>query len=328
MRHVKRGRQTRCFQSLVMIESIIVCLKTYKETMLECQYARCKTDMKFIDDIRKKYHNMNDSTRKDITDWCKSWDNDQCQHCSISFAELEVQAQMNEEMGGKPRILPVFTVDHRDNDSTHNDGYIDVDSNNNPLPLNRLSESVRRIWHKYGNCRRLCWSCNRIQGHLKRHPTGTGNMTQEKTDRINNENRYLFEVETQINEREHVCYKAMIKAGKAIVDSSEVTCQRYIDTAIITPENPSAKFMLFSYTCDGKFCNGTHVTWANIKPDVIIREELAILEREWEMIYALPTGFETHEESLRQWKYRNDNLGKKWISKEEYIRVRLKKTWD
>lgn len=277
--------------------------------------------------IKDKYFSMNDAIRQKITAWCKTWDDDMCQNCSIPFSELEHQERLNVEMGGEPRILPVYTIDHIDNDSSHNDGYIDVDSDNNPLPLKKRELTVTRIHHKYGNCRRLCWSCNRIQGHIKRKTTGSTVMTREKQDRINNEEKFLFETENQINEREHICYKAMTKAGKSICDSSEVTCQRYLDTEIRTPENPKAKFTLFNYTCDGKYCNGTHVCWAGIKPDVIIQEEKTILEREWQMQYTLPSGYE-HDEAIRQWANKWENMGKKWIPKEAYVRERLQLSWN
>lgn len=272
----------------------------------------------------KDYNNMNDKTRKEIVAWAKTWDNEQCQKCGGSFTELEIQEQIKIEMGGKPRILPVFTVDHRDGDSSHNDGYIDVDELSKPLSYGSQKPIHNRVHHKYGNCRRLCWPCNRIAGILTRKTIGTATATREKQDRVNNEQIFIFECENQINEREHVCYKAMTKAGKNICDSSEITCARYLDTEIRTPENPRAKFQQFPYTCEGKFCNGSHVCWFGVKPSIVIEQERIQHEREWERQYTLP--FEGSEQTMRVTQFERAT-GMKWIPKEEFIKARLKLDW-
>lgn len=289
-----------------------------------------------FDRFKKGYHNMNDKTRQEVTEWCKAWDNNECQRCGASFAELEKQAQIIEEATGRKRILPVFTIDHKDGDSSHNDGYIDVDESNKPIRLNDIKKASKQIWYKFGNCRRLCWACNRIAGVITRKSPSSERMTQEKQDRINHEQIFLFEIENQVNTRGHVCYRAICKAGKNVCDSSEITCNRYLDTEIRTPENPTGKFHSFAYECNGKFCNGTHVSWANIKPDVIIEEERKQLEREWEMQYDLShwttKRYEEHEPSTEeqaifQWEHSQLSSGKDWISKEQYVNQRLKVNW-
>lgn len=282
--------------------------------------------MDFKDKI-KKYLNMNDKTRKDIVDWCKTWDCDRCQKCNVHFGDLEYQAQIKEEEEGIKRVLPVYTVDHEDNDSSHNDGYIDVDEHNQPLPFDKLEFAVKRIWHKFGNCRRLCWPCNRIEGIIKRKTTGTDRMTREKQDKINNEETFVDECKTQLNERQHFCLKGMINAGKSVCDSSPVTCERYLNGEIRTPENPKGEFRKFKFVCGGAFCNGTHISFHNTKPDVIIDEERRMLEREWEMQYSLPGNYENQEDAIRQWNFRDNNLGNKWISKADYVNTRLKLEW-
>lgn len=274
----------------------------------------------------KIYHNMNHDTRTEINEWCNTWDDNQCQRCGTSFKLLEKEAEEKARIQGMERKLPVYVIDHDDGDSSHNDGYIAVDSNGIPVNRNKRSKSVNKIWHKFGNCRRLCWPCNRLAGIIKRKSATSDRMTREKRDRLVNEQVYLFEVETQINERGHVCYKAIIKAGKNICDSSEVTCGRYLDTEIKTPENPKGKFHIYPYECEGKFCNGSHVSWANVKPDIIIEQERVQLEREWEMEYGYPRGYEQDpEDAVRQWNMQH--IHKKWVSKEQFVNNRLETTW-
>ena len=183
-----------------------------------------------FDLFKKKYRHMNDKVRQDIIAWCESWDNQECQRCGTSFIELEKQGQVLEEITGRQRILPYFIIDHKDGDSTHDDGYIDVDEQGIPIRLRDTKKAQNHVRHKYGNCRRICWACNRIAGIITRKTLSSERYTQEKQDRINHEQIFIFEIETQINERGHVCYRAVTKAGKNICDSSEITCNRYLDT--------------------------------------------------------------------------------------------------
>ena len=273
--------------------------------------------------ITKKYCNMNDKTRKEVIEWCETWDNNKCQKCSTAFSELEKQAQVIEEITGQKRILPVYTADHKDGDSSHLDGYIDVDWNNKPIDANSDISPRKQVWHKFGNMRRFCWSCNRLEGIIKRKTIRSEKFTREKLDRVTNEDTFIFEAENQINERGDVCYVALCKAGKNICDSSEVTCKRYFDTEIRTAENPSGKFRKFAYSCEGQFCNGEHVSWANIKPDKIIEREKKQLEREWLMQFPeLKT-----DADIRQWEM-TVGFGRKYINKEHFINERLKFTWE
>lgn len=275
-----------------------------------------------FDKFKKRYHNMNAETRKEVVDWNKTWDRNCCQKCSTSFEALEKEAQMQAEMTGVSRILPVFVVDHIDGDSSHLDGYIGVDSQNNPIPNGSEIQAAKQIHHRFGNTRRLCWPCNRIAGVAKTKTVNTLMTTREKQDRINNEQKLIAELELQINERGHVCYKAFCKAGKSICDSSEITCSRYVDTDVRTPENPTGKFRIFPYECNGKFCNGSHLSWANVKPDVIIQEEIKILEREWEMRFG---GVESEEELRKD--IHKMYLWNSYETKEQYINKRIQRTW-
>ncbi len=278
-----------------------------------------------LDTFRKKHNNLNDRNRKEIVAYCETWDENECQNCQTSFEDLEYQAQIKEEITGKKRILPVYTVDHIDNDDSHLDGYIDVDENSKRCGIRNIKKTVKRIWHKWGNCRRLCWPCNRLEGIRKRKTILSDKVTREKQDRLNNQDKFLFECEQQINERGHICYKAIAKAGENICGMGEHACARYLDTAIKTPENPNGKFIDFAYTCEGRFCNGSHVSWVNVKPDIIIDEERKLLEREWSHEYPdYDQNTPEDKDKIRQFKER---FLKPWISKQEFITPRLKLTW-
>lgn len=282
-----------------------------------------------FDGLRKKYFNMNDRVRKDIVKWCESWDDGKCQRCGSLFNDLEHQAQLKTEVTGIPRILPVYTNDHIDGDSSHVDGYVEIDESTNlPIPHGKVVLNAKRVWHKYGNMRRLCWSCNRIVGVITRKRKITAPATQEKQDRIANEGQFIHEVRTQLDERSHICYKEICKAGKNICDSSEITCQRYLDTEIRSSSNPNGDFHLFSYQCGGFACNGDHISWAGMKPDIILNEERKALEREWKTLYDIDVYANVpHEQAISQWSSEWQNLGKQWISCEKYVNDRLKFSW-
>jgi hypothetical protein len=280
-----------------------------------------------FDKFRKKYSNMNGRIRDEVNAWCRTWDQNKCQRCNVSFDELERQAQIQEEVTGRKRILPVFVDDHKDGDSSHLDGYIDVDEHNKPVCLNDSSKPARQVWHKFGNMRRICYPCNRIAGLITRKTVGSSVATREKQDRVNNEQVFIFECRQQIEERQHICKKEVCKAGKNICDSSEITCLRYIDTEINTVSNPKGEFDQFAYTCSGKFCNGEHICLHGVKPDVIIEEERRQLEREWEMQYQLPSGYKDEATAIRQWEQDFANLGRPWVSKEQYVNERLHMNW-
>lgn len=266
---------------------------------------------------------LNGKIRDEIIAWCKTWDADRCQKCGQEFSELERQSQIIEEQTGQKRILPVYVADHRDGNESHIDGYIDVDHEKKPIEKHSNISPRKQIWHKFGNMRRLCWSCNRIEGIIKRKTLGSERHTREKQDRVSNEGLFIFETENQINERGDVCYLGMCKAGVNVCDSSEVTCRRYLDSQIRTPENPNGKFHLFPWTCGGKFCNGNHVSWANIKPEKVLEKEREIYEREWSMQYPDLQS----DDAVRKWEH-SVGFDRKWVSKEHYVSERLKLTWD
>lgn len=285
---------------------------------------------------KRDYYNMNDRTRKPLLEWCATWDNDLCQGCGRTFADLESESQIIEEMTGRKRILSVYVLDHRDGDSSHLDGEVDVDMNGKPISYGSLEKPAKTIWHKFGNMRRYCWSCNKLAGIIKRKSVGQGDTTRAKLDRINNEGVFIYEVENLINKKGHVCFKAMIKAGKNICDSSEVTCERYLTEEIKSPENPSGIFRIFHYPhitktgkCGGDFCNGDHVSFASTKPDLVIDAERQKLEQEWETNFGYPEGYESDPDgAIQRWKERWHGLTIEWIPKEQYVNKRIKFNWN
>lgn len=163
--------------------------------------------------------------------------------CGKTISELIAESSVREELQGKPRKTVLLTVDHIDNNSTHNH---DFDDEGN-------------ITGYCTNLQLLCWSCNLRKRKLTKSTTTGRELTEAQKHKQKNEPRFINMILDELEKREHVCIKGIIAKG-ARDFGSQVTLWRYLETEIFDEiENHEGRFQTFDNTCSFKTCNGEHI---------------------------------------------------------------------
>lgn len=222
--------------------------------------------------------------------------------CGKSITQLIIEAEAiakskAEALGIKikERKLPVITMDHVNGDSHQNDLLVEGDC---------------------GNLQPLCYSCNRKKA--KKSQPKTDNMSREKRDSIDIENKFFKRLQIFLVAKHHICYKEMLAVGKKWADGVQITISRHFENELRTAANTTGKFRTFDFECKSELCNGKHVCFVGDIPQVVIEQKRNEYLIEWEQEF----GQRMPDEEWKR-KFGAAPRNEKYVTKEDYITIKV-----
>lgn len=237
--------------------------------------------------------NMNVFEREIALPYLLCRDGYKCNRCKISLNSLLEAALIKEEYGGKPRILPLLTVDLIDDVSSHRVDIYNVEIMNN-LQL-------------------TCYPCNRNKNLHKLDLSASSGRepSREKKDNLAFEAAFHRNFQTYLHDNQEACFKLLMMNSKNFSEGgNQVTVIRYFENELYTKVNKKGKYQKFPFKCDAEECNGTHICLVGTKPTKLLDAERQQLESTWYVEY-----FDKRE----KFKNHTGYSGKHYMQLEEYV---------
>lgn len=256
-----------------------------------------------MDENQDSYRNMSASEREVRRCFVLAFHEYKCSTrngdgCGKSITQLIFEAEIRAKEKNRERQLPVITMDHINGNSHQNDG---------------------DRGEYCGNLQPLCYSCNRKK--VKRSQPFTDNMTREKRDSINIENKFNARLQVHLVAYQHICYKEMLAVGKKWAGGVQITISRHFENELKTEANTTGKFRLFNFECGSDLCNGKHVCFAGDIPQVVIEQKRNEFELEWQAEYGRQL---TDEEWRSKFGARQRAWNEKYVGKDQFVETKVK----